>query len=181
MTELLSEIISANQKFVQNEQWKEFLPVDGKPQRKTAVLTCMDTRLTGFILPALGLKRGDVKVIKTAGNSLLNNTQDPVIFSLVAAVFEMGIEEILVIGHDDCGIAKLKAEGLCSKMQSRGISTDAVKGIEDKLRAWLGHFKTIEDNVKWVCRQIQTSPLLPGTIQVHGLVMNPQTGQVRVV
>lgn len=181
MTKLLTEIISANRNFVQDGKWKDFSVADGRPRRKAAILTCMDTRLTEFVLPALGLRRGDVKVIKTAGNSLLNNLLDTVIFSLVAAVYELGVEEILVIGHDDCGIAQLEADKLSAKMQDQGIPAGVIKGIEGEMRTWLSHFNSIEDNVEWVCRQIQTSPLLPKTIQVHGLVMSPQTGQIRLI
>jgi carbonic anhydrase len=181
MSELLDEIISANRRFVQSGKRKESFHLDGKPKRKVAIFTCMDSRLTEFVLPALGLKRGDAKVIKTAGNSMRNNMVDTVMFSLVACVYELGVEKILVIGHYDCGMTKIKAEELINKMNNERISSSCIGMIQDELKDWLSHFKTSEDNVKWVCHQIKTSPILPERIQVHGLMMDPQTGEVTVL
>ena len=45
---------------------------DKRPRKKVAVLTCMDTRLTALLPAALGLKGGDVKMIKNAGGLILN-------------------------------------------------------------------------------------------------------------
>ena len=37
------------------------------PQKKLAIISCMDTRLIDFLEPALGIHRGDAKIIKTSG------------------------------------------------------------------------------------------------------------------
>ena len=37
------------------------------PNKKLAILSCMDTRLTELLPAALGLKNGDAKIIKNAG------------------------------------------------------------------------------------------------------------------
>ena len=70
---ILADIISANETFcaappvdyTQEDHHKSKLP-----QKQVAIITCMDTRLVNFLEPALGLQRGDAKVIKTAGNSV---------------------------------------------------------------------------------------------------------------
>ena len=72
------------------------------PQKQVAIITCMDTRLVNFLEPALGLARGDAKVIKTAGNSV-TGVFDGTIRSLMVCIYELGVKEILVIGHHECG------------------------------------------------------------------------------
>ena len=44
---------------------------DKYPDKKLAVLSCMDTRLTELLPAALGLKNGDAKIIKNAGDLVL--------------------------------------------------------------------------------------------------------------
>jgi carbonic anhydrase len=41
-------------------------------QKKLAIVTCMDTRLTGFLEPTRGIGRGDVKIFKNAGNTAVD-------------------------------------------------------------------------------------------------------------
>lgn len=69
----------------------------------------MDTRLTGFLEPALGIERGDAKIIKNAGNTVVD--QD-VIRSVAASIFALGVEEVMVIGHTNCGMANVDPKNL---------------------------------------------------------------------
>lgn len=64
-------------------------------------MTCMDTRLVELLPAALGLKNGDVKIIKNAG-AVISNPFGSAVLSLLIAIFELGVEEIMVIGHTDC-------------------------------------------------------------------------------
>ena len=64
-------------------------------------MTCMDTRLVELLPATLGLKNGDVKIIKNAG-AVISNPFGSVVRSLLIAIFELGVEEIMVIGHTDC-------------------------------------------------------------------------------
>ena len=41
------------------------------PQKKLAIISCMDTRLIDFLEPALGIHRGDAKIIKTGADGCL--------------------------------------------------------------------------------------------------------------
>ena len=67
---MLSEILNFNREFVAR---KDYLPYQTTkyPDRKLAILTCMDTRLTHLRLAALGLRNGEVKMIKNAGGVVL--------------------------------------------------------------------------------------------------------------
>jgi carbonic anhydrase len=92
---LLNSILTANRNFVHPGA---FPPLPKNPKKQFAIFTCMDTRLVDFLEPAMGIKRGDAKVIKNAGNTLVDPLHGGVIRSLVAAIFMLGVEEIFVIG-----------------------------------------------------------------------------------
>src|SRR5512138_2948345 len=120
---LLETILKANRKFVHPGA---FPPLPKNPKKQFAIFTCMDTRLVEFLEPAMGIKRGDAKVIKNAGNTIVDPLHGGVIRSLVAAIFTLGVEEVFVIGHRDCGMSVVDAEALKRRMISRGISADTI-------------------------------------------------------
>ena len=55
MTHVFDEILKHNEAFVVN---KEYIPyqTDSNPNKKLAILTCMDSRLTELLPAALGIK-----------------------------------------------------------------------------------------------------------------------------
>ena len=63
---MIEQIVEYNKKFVENKGYESYL-TSKYPNKKLAVLTCMDTRLTELLPAALGLKNGDAKIIKNAG------------------------------------------------------------------------------------------------------------------
>ena len=60
-----------------------------------------------FFEPALGLKRGDAKIVRNAGNSIVG---EDAIRSIGAALYNLGAEEVLVVGHTECGMAGADAD-----------------------------------------------------------------------
>jgi carbonic anhydrase len=67
------------------------------PKRKLAILTCMDARIDPLAL--LGVELGDAHVLRNAGAIVT----DDVLRSLEASR-EIGSEDVMVIGHTDCGL-----------------------------------------------------------------------------
>ena len=67
------------------------------PNRRLAILTCMDARIDALAL--LGLDLGDAHVLRNAGAIV---TED-VLRSLEASR-EIGTKDVVVIGHTDCGL-----------------------------------------------------------------------------
>ena len=63
---MIEEILAYNKKFVANKDYEHFT-TDKYPNKKLAIVSCMDTRLTELLPQALGLKNGDAKMIKNAG------------------------------------------------------------------------------------------------------------------
>ena len=180
---LIEEILEINENFCKNpptDYSGEDVHASKLPQKKLAIVTCMDTRLVNFLEPALGLSRGDVKVIKNAGNCV-TGIFDSTIRSLLVCIYELGVQEIIVIGHHECGMAKTTSESLTKAMLSRGISADAIKMIQKDLNEWADEFKHPEENVKVAVANIKTNPLIPKDVKVHGLMFHPRTGKLELI
>ena len=173
---LLDEIL------LHNEQWVEERnrPVTKVPAKRIALFTCMDTRLVEFLEPAMGLKRGDAKVIKSAGNTMVEDGGE-VIRSLVVAVHALGCEEIYVIGHEDCGMSQIDEAELERKMRERGVPQAAIDSLQPGLHRWLGAFHDLHGNVRQVTEHIRNSPLIPNDVPVHGLMFDPTSGRLEVL
>ena len=108
---ILDGILEDNKKFVENFEGEE---MSHHAQKKLAILTCMDCRLIDFFEPALGLKRGDAKIVRNAGNSIVG---EDAIRSIGAALYNLGAEEVLVVGHTECGTWQNGLEDLNLKRQ----------------------------------------------------------------
>jgi carbonic anhydrase len=175
---LLNSILAVNQKFVHPGA---FPPLPKNPKKQFAIFTCMDTRLVDFLEPAMGIKRGDAKVIKNAGNILVDPHHGGVIRSLVAAIFMLGVEEIFVIGHEDCGMSNVNPEQLKSDMIARGISSQAIETLVPDLAQWLGAFTCPSENVIDVVSKIRDNPLIPVDVPIHGLIFCPNDGRLEVM
>ena len=94
---MIDKIIEFNRDFVARKAYEKYL-TDKYPVKKLAVLSCMDTRLTELLPAALGLKNGDAKIIKNAGG-LVISAFDSAMRSLIVAIYELGVEEIMVVAH----------------------------------------------------------------------------------
>jgi carbonic anhydrase len=182
---ILDQILKANQAFIEKlpNEYVDYLscPEQSKyPNRHLAIFTCMDTRLVNFLESSLGIKRGEAKVIKNAGNSI-TGPFEATIRSLLVGIFELGIKEILVIGHLDCGVAKTTGKSLVQKMLARGISADAIKMVEKDLADWIDNFHNPEQNIVDTVLKISSNPLIPTDVPVHGLILNPHTGELKLL
>lgn len=174
---VLKEILEANREFVQRwEQEREARQAGKLPAKKLAIFSCMDTRLVEMLEPALGLKRGEAKVIKNAGTIL---TED-VVRSLAVAIYLLGVEEVVVIAHLDCGMAKPDADRMRQAMLARGVKPEDLEGVN--LAAWLQGFgEDYHSHVREVVVGLRNHPLLPDDIPYHGLLFCPDTGHLELV
>jgi carbonic anhydrase len=175
---LLDEIISHNKTFTHPGA---FPPLSKSPRRQLGIFTCMDTRLVDFLEPAMGLQRGDAKIIKNAGNTIIDPHQGGVIRSLVVAVYELGVEEVFVIGHKDCGMGSVDGTGLRAKMISRGVSAEVIDRMMPDIAQWVGAFSHPRQNVERVVRVLRENPLFPQNVPFHGLLFCPNDGSLEVV
>ena len=157
---MLNEILNFNREFVAR---KDYLPYQTTkyPDRKLAILTCMDTRLTHLLPAALGLKNGDVKMIKNAGGVVLA-PYGGVVRSLLVAVLELGVEEILVIGHTDCGVCGMRPEVMRQHLLARGVSPETLETIDREgtvdLDTWFTGFADADGRRVYFCVYLGETP-----------------------
>ena len=128
---MIEQIVEYNKKFVEKKGYEPYL-TSKYPNKKLAVLTCMDTRLTELLPAALGLKNGDAKIIKNAGG-VITHPYGSVVRSLLVAILELGVEQVMVIGHTDCGVQGMDGNEL-EKVRSifGGKSKDFVTAVDEK-------------------------------------------------
>ena len=113
---MLEDILKFNKEFVQNRGYEKYL-TNKYPDKKIAIISCMDTRLLELIPAALGLKNGDVKMIKNAGG-VISHPFGSAVRSLLIAIYELGVEQVMVIGHTDCGAQSLNSKRVLAHMHN---------------------------------------------------------------
>ena len=174
---MIDKIIEYNKKFVAEKGYEKYV-TDKYPDKKLAVLSCMDTRLTELLPAALGLRNGDAKIIKNAGG-LVITPFDSAIRSLVVAIYELGVESIMVVAHSHCGACHMSYDHFHDEMLARGVTDqtlDAIRKCGIDLNHWLEGFKDTEESVRKTVEIIRTHPLVPKDIIVRGFILDSETG-----
>lgn len=180
---LLDEILAYNKKFVENKEYEPYITEDKYPSKKVVMVTCMDTRLVELATKSLNLSSGDVKVIKNAG-AILSHPYGSILRSLVVAVYLLKADEIIVMGHYDCGMQNVNTDLLIKEMWKRGVSSETFKILKYSginLHEWLHGFDNVTESVKHDVDMIVNHPLIPKNVYVHGLVIDPDTGKVDLI
>ncbi|ARV57750.1 carbonic anhydrase [Nostocales cyanobacterium HT-58-2] len=179
MSQILKEVLWANQEYAENFGDKGKLPIP--PARRFSILTCMDARLD----PAkfAGLTEGDAHVIRNAGG----RASDDAIRSLVISYKLLGTREWFVIHHTECGmetftdqiIRNLLSSSLTTAKLDKSGWQDIGKGpgsTEGEYIDWL----TITDQAKSVyadVKRIRFHPLVPRDIPIYGFIYDVKTGR----
>lgn len=141
-------------------------PLPLPPAKHTAVVACMDARLSPYAV--LGLAAGDSHVIRNAGGVV---TPD-VIRSLAISQRLLGTTEIILIHHTDCGMLTFTDD-------------DFKKSIQDEIGIkpeWAAEaFPDLDADVRQSIARIKASPFVPHTDQVRGFVLDVATGKLNEV
>lgn len=179
---MIEEILKHNRDFVESKSYQRFV-TSKFPDKKIAIVTCMDTRLIELLPAALGIRNGDVKIIKNAGGTI-TNPFDSTMRSLLVAVYELGVNEIMVIGHTGCGVQGMNAEEMLDLMRERGVSEEHITlmkhcGID--LAGWLHGFEETDTAVKETVDLIRNHPLIAADVRVAGYIMDSLTGELHVI
>jgi carbonic anhydrase len=179
---LLDEILAFNHEFVEQRKYEQY-QADKIPDRKVVILTCMDTRLTELLPKAMNLRNGDAKFVKNAG-AVVSHPFGSAMRSVLVAIYELGAQEVCVIGHRDCGMSNINPTETVNKMLQRGIPQQTMETLRYAgldLETWLKGFESVEDSVRSSVEIIRRHPLLPSDVCVHGLVVDPTTGKLDLV
>lgn len=161
---VIDEVLEANQIYARTH---ELRPLTPRPQRKLAILTCMDTRLS---IRTMGLKTGDAHIIRNAGGIVTDDT----LRSLVISHHLLGTEEFMIINHTDCGLMHATEDELRARIQNR-TGTAAVAP------AFFYAFKNIDENVRHQLQKLRTHPWIPKEVTVRGFVYDVVTGLLREI
>ena len=177
MSDPLTEMLEYNRRFVAEKQYEQYA-TSKYPDRRIAIVTCMDTRLVQLLPAALGIKNGDVKIIKNAGGTI-TNPFDSTVRSLLVAIYELGVNEVMIIGHTECGVQGMDGKEMLHLMKERGIDDEHISlmrhcGID--LESWLHGFDNTEDAVLETVDLVRNHPLVPKDVIVKGYIMNSATG-----
>ncbi len=178
----IHDILEYNKQFVTGKGYLAYA-TSRYPDKKIAILSCMDTRLTALLPAAMNLKNGDVKIIQNAG-AVISHPFGSIVRSLMVSIYELGVKEILVVGHYDCGMQGIDADCLIQKMLARGIpqaNIDMIKFCGIDLKKWLQGFEDVKTSVCSTVETIIKHPLIPKDIEVHGLIIDPETGRLDMV
>lgn len=176
---MIDEIMEYNRKFVENKGYEPYL-TSKYPDKKLAILTCMDTRLLELLPAALGIKNGDAKIIKNAGGVIVH-PYGSVVRSLLVGILELGVEEVMVIGHTDCGVQGMDGSEMLDMLVERGIDQqhiDIVRHSGIDLERWLGGFESVESSVHETVRSLKEHPLMPKDVRISGFIMDSATGEL---
>ena len=176
---MIDEIMEYNRKFVENKGYEPYL-TSKYPDKKLAILTCMDTRLLELLPAALGIKNGDAKIIKNAGGVIVH-PYGSVVRSLLVGILELGVEEVMVIGHTDCGVQGMDGSEMLDMLVERGIDQqhiDIVRHSGIDLERWLGGFESVESSVHETVRSLKEHPLMPKNVRISGFIMDSATGEL---
>jgi carbonic anhydrase len=176
VSEVLERLLRGNEGYVQ-EGWD---PSDSElaapPALRLAVVACMDTRHN--VERVLGLKHGDAKVIRNAGNLV----DDGTLRSLVVACHLLGVRHVAIMGHNKCGMT-LVGRGEFRVARSIAATTDVPlhEAMRPDFQRWLGGFADPAENVRRSVDLVRNHPLLPKGLEVIGFVYDNDTGHVRPV
>ena len=178
---MIDGILEFNRRFVAEKAYEPFI-TDKYPSKKLAVLTCMDTRLTELLPKALGLRNGDAKIIRNAGGLVLSE-KDSAIRSLLVAIYELGVEEVMVVHHSTCGACHMSYAEFKPHMLERGVPEEVLSEWEGKndVEGWLEGFHDTEASVRRTVAAVKGHPLMPADVTVRGFIIDSVTGELAEV
>ncbi|MBB6669137.1 beta-class carbonic anhydrase [Cohnella nanjingensis] len=178
----LDEVLSYNQAFVEQKEYEKYLTTK-IPEKRLVIVTCMDTRLTELLPKALNLRNGDAKIIKNAG-AIITAPFGNIMRSVLVALYELKGDEVMIIGHHDCGMTGIDPKVVVSHMVERGVEPQTIRTLHHSgldFNRWLTGFENVTKSVENSVDIVRKHPLLPPGTPVHGLTIHPETGALELV
>lgn len=158
---ILPELLASNERYAASFTSGDLPP---QPQRKLAIVTCMDCRLDVFKM--LGLNEGDAHVLRNAGARATPDT----IRSLILSHQVLGTREFMVIHHTECGMQRVTNEELRDQLREQsGMDVDHLDFLP-----FTDQVAALRDDV----HRIRSSPFVPDSIPVSGLIYDVKTGKL---
>jgi len=172
---LLDAILDANRRRADGDA---SACADLAPGAVPFVVSCMDPRLNGRLLPALGLEGVEVPQAKFAGATVRPGDDAAARSVLAAAIFNLATE-VIVVGHADCRMGKFSSSSVRDGMARLGVRPEALGGREPA--EWLGTFSSGRSSVVASVEALRAHPAVPAGVPVHGLLFRLEDGRAEVV
>jgi len=160
----IDEVLAANEIYSRTHELRRLTP---RPERKLAVLTCMDTRLS---IRTMGLREGDAHIIRNAGGIVT----DDALRSLLVSHYLLDTQEFMVINHTDCGLMHTTEQDLRTRIQNRA-------GTAAVAPSFFYAFQNIEENVRQQLQKLRTHPWIPASVAIRGFVYDVASGRLREI
>ncbi|MFX0181130.1 MAG: carbonic anhydrase [Candidatus Hodarchaeota archaeon] len=175
MLDIKDILIEGNNRY----QWKiiqgsEKLGNHKKQINPLLFLTCMDPRID--IHRIFQLNPGDAFILRNAGNMY---TED-VLRSILIAIHEYSIKNVIVLGHLDCGMPKIHLSRLRNKLTKPALAKICRNGTNIELnlqrffKIFIDELKNLNNQVDW----LKSKKEIPSSIQIIGLLYDPNSGWV---
>lgn len=171
---LFEAIIDANHRAVAGDASAGLHPADFADSLPVVALTCVDPRLNAFFPNALALPAEQFIWLRNAGN-LITGPLSSTMRSLALACAVKGGEEIAIIGHTDCQIAKTTTMQLLERLKELGVDRSR---LPENVNEFFGTFGSERQNVIKACDIARQSPLIGPKIPVHGLLLDIGIGKL---
>lgn len=167
-------------------------------ENRVAVVTCMDSRIN--ISEIMGLPLEKMLIMRNAGGRVSEDT----LRSLVLSHKLLGVEEIFVIQHTDCGLQKITNEVMNNlleesifKAQLTNNCNITLDPLEDNTQCqwkntlpccgyhqkenkidWLPIMQGLSDSIVNDVVKIRNHPLIPKNIPIYGFIFDVNTGEL---
>jgi carbonic anhydrase len=162
---------------------------------RVAIVTCMDSRID--ILAITGLPIEKMLIMRNAGGRI----SDDVLRSLTLSHKLLGVEEIFVIQHTDCGLQKITNHQMNNLLEKSIFKSELIQNCNitleplqdnticqwknkfeccghqsDEKIDWLPIMNGLHDSVLHDVAKIRQWPLIPSTIPIYGFIFDVNTG-----
>src|SRR3954471_11014143 len=132
------------------------------PLSGLAIIACMDARLA--VEEALGVRTGDAHIIRNAGGL----ATDDATRSVIVTHKRLGTDEILVIGHTECGLEGADEDEMRDSLTAR---------TGRRLDVAFGSFPDVEASVRAQVERLRAHPWIR-PVPIHGLIFEVETGRL---
>ena len=124
------------------------------------------------------------KQFKKNAGGIISHPFGSVIRSLMVAIYELGVKEVMVIAHSDCGACHMSSAQMIEHMKARGIKQETIDMIRFcgvDFDSWLYGFGDTEKSVRETVKAILDHPLIPEDVHVSGFIIDSITGALTPV
>ena len=174
--DLVEELLRGNAGYVASGWDQSDAELAAPPAKRLAVVACMDTRHN--VERVLGLRHGDAKIIRNAGNVV----DDGTLRGLIVAVHLLGVRHVAVMGHTKCGMTLVgRGEFRIARSIHETTGVPLHEVMLPDFQRWLGGFGDVSANVRTSVELVRSHPYLPPNLDVFGLVYDNDSGRVNRV